>query len=188
MTEVERLRLFVAATVPPDLLEGLAAATRSLRDRWSSARWTEPANQHVTLKFLGPTPADRLDAVRSVIEMVARGSTGGTLRLGGLGAFPTTSRARVLWASVQDPADTLAGVADDLARAFEPLGYAAESRPFRAHLTLARFRVPQRLGELPQLGDGEPFDVDAVHLFRSRLHPKGARYEVLGSFSLGAPE
>ena len=187
MSEVERIRLFVAVSVPRTELAWLQDQASDLRGLWPEARWTTIENQHVTLKFLGPTPTDRLDAVARVVDSVARGRPGGTLRLAGLGAFPTENRARVLWCGLDDPGGVLGGLAADLALSFESLGFAAEQRPFRPHLTLARFKVPQRVaGRLPDLAAHErpAFRIDDIHLFRSRLHPKGARYEILRTFPL----
>ena len=187
MSPSDRLRLFVAASLPQAHLESVAATTVGLRERWPQARWTDPANQHVTLKFLGWTSSDLFDEVVEVVGSVADRHGPATLRLGGLGVFPSRSRARVLWIGLEDPAGVLASLARDLDEGFEPLGFSTEKRPFRSHLTLARFRQPERITEeLPEidLRDLPAFEVTAVDLFRSHLHPKGARYEVVGSFAL----
>ena len=188
MSEPARLRLFVGIRVPTSELEWLAEQTEGLRRLWPDARWIPLDNQHVTLKFLGPTAADRLEAVGTIVATAARGVSPPTLTLAGLGAFPTRTRARVLWVGLDEQDGVLARLADDLATAFEALGYAAERRPFRAHLTLARFKVPQRVsGYLDDVAvaDRPAFEVSDLHLFRSLLHPRGARYEVVASFPLG---
>ena len=189
MNDVPRVRLFVAVSIPRSHLDWLQAATAELRTRWPRARWTVPENQHVTLKFLGSTPVDRLEPLGRVLNVVAATHRPAELELGKLGAFPSERRVRVLWAGLEDPEGLLARLATDLGAALEPLGYAQEERPFRAHLTLARFREPQRNpGGLPDLDLSSlpSFSVAAFELFRSHLSPKGARYEVLQSFSLGA--
>ena len=160
----------------------------SVRDHAWGGRWTTSASQHVTLKFLGWTPSDRVDAVGSAIEIVARSHPGALVALGAVGAFPSMRRARVLWVGLEDPAELLARLAADLDRAMEPLGYAVEQRAFTPHLTLARFKSPARLEGLVPVrpwGRLDPFDIAAVTLYRSRLHPSGARYEALSSFPLG---
>ena len=182
-----KLRLFVAATIPQGELERVAAATTALRERLTGARWTGISNQHVTLKFLGSTEEGRLREVASCVAQAAAGSTRSEIVVGGLGAFPTPRRARVLWAGIDDPAGLLARLAASLDILLEPLGWAPEQRAFTAHLTLARFKSPRPLGDLPDLQPGPPIPVDDVVLFRSRLHPKGARYEILERFPIGAP-
>lgn len=188
MSDVERLRLFVAARPPETHVAWLDDALDDLRNRLASARWIAVDNQHLTLKFLGTTPSDRLAAVMRVVELVARGRDASDVSFTQLGAFPSTRRARVLWIGLDDPRSLLANLASDLNRSFQPLGYPVEDRAFTPHLTLARFKVPARVeGLLPHVAtdDLDPWRVEKVTLFRSRLHPKGARYEELQSFELG---
>jgi 2'-5' RNA ligase len=105
-----------------------------------------------------------------------------------LGAFPSEKRARVLWAGIRDEAGLTEGLASDLDQAFEPLGFATEARSYTSHLTLARLKVPRKLPDLPPISarTSEPFEVRDIVLFRSRLSPKGARYDVLERFALQA--
>lgn len=182
----EKLRLFVAVDAPEDQLARLNRAIVPLKERFEKARWLPQANQHITLKFLGSTPSDRFEAVREVVEIVARSHAPATVSLAGLGAFPSPRRARVLWVGIDDPAELLTGVAADLSEAFEPLGYRVEAREFTPHLTLARFKVPARLEDVPEAPDFEPFVVDRLLVYLSRLHPHGARYEVLEEIALTA--
>lgn len=186
----ERLRLFVAADLPPDLLADLDATLESLRSRpeVASARWTVPANQHVTLKFLGWVDAGTVDTVADALAAVASSHEPAVITVTGLGAFPSERRARVLWAGLDDPAGLLTALASDLDPALAPLGFEPETRAFTPHLTLARFKPPASiagvLSEVP--GVAEPsFEVDHLALYRSHLHPRGARYEVLRSMPLG---
>ena len=186
MTPSANLRLFVAISIPPGHLERLHTATEDLRARWPTARWLEPENQHVTLKFLGSTLPELVDEVRAAVRQSVAGREPASVRLSDLGVFPGPRRARVLWVGLEDPEDLLVSVAGALEAALEPLGFRPEQRRFHPHLTLARFRTPERItGGLPALElDLESIVVDALGLFRSHLHPKGARYEVLETFAL----
>ncbi|HWC13382.1 MAG TPA: RNA 2',3'-cyclic phosphodiesterase [Actinomycetota bacterium] len=189
MTDPERIRLFVAARIPSDRLDAVAALVEDLRDKLSNARWTPPANQHLTLKFLGSTPVDRLGAIEKVCTMVASSHAPARMSLTDLGAFPSRTRIRVLWIGVDDPAGLLAAVAGDLDRSFESLGFPSEGRAYQPHLTLARFKMPIPLKSgFPSVDTTgiEPFDVNEIVLYRSHVSPKGARYEVLCAFPLGS--
>jgi RNA 2',3'-cyclic 3'-phosphodiesterase len=189
VSDPERVRLFVAARIPDSHLAEVATLTTPLRDKLVNARWTPPENQHLTLKFLGATPSDHLDAVKQTCAMVAAGHPPAPLSLTDLGAFPSKTRIRVLWLGLDDPTGLLARVARDLERALEPLGFAAEGRDYTPHLTLARFKLPVPLKSgFPSIdtSDLEPFDVTEITLFRSFLSPKGARYEVEDAFPLGS--
>ena len=160
-----------------------------LKRLYADGRWAPIENQHVTLKFLGSVPEDRLDGIVDAGAGVAGVTAPGTLSLGGLGTFPGGKRMRVLWVGLIDPLDLLAGLASRLDQALEPLGFEPEKRAFTPHLTLARFKTPRHLdGPLSALElPAEPFELSEVALYRSHLSPKGARYEALQRWPLGGP-
>jgi 2'-5' RNA ligase len=181
-------RLFLAVELPDDARDRLAV---HLRDAPGGGRLpgraVAPASWHLTLRFLGDTPPDQRAAVVRAMREADPGA-GFTLGFGGLGAFPRPARATVLWLGVEEGAErlgALAAVAEDAARR---AGFAAEERPFSAHLTLSRIRPAQDVR--PLLERVPPFRerirVDAVVLFRSHLGPGGARYEAVERFPLGA--
>jgi 2'-5' RNA ligase len=185
----ERVRVFVAARIPEDRLAALHELVKPLRAKLTNARWMGPENQHLTLKFLGWAPSDRLEAITTTCSMVASGHRPARLSLTTMGAFPSKTRVRVLWIGLDDPNGLLAAVAADLDRAFEPLGFPAEGRAYTPHLTLARFKLPVPLRSgFPEIDTSgvDPFEVTDIVLFRSHLSPKGARYEVLSAFPLGS--
>jgi RNA 2',3'-cyclic 3'-phosphodiesterase len=185
----DRIRLFVAAEIPDDRLRALDELVTPLRSKLTNARWTDVANQHLTLKFLGNTPADHLEAIEQTCSMVAAGCNNGELRFTELGAFPSRARIRVLWMGVRDDDDVLTRAAKDLGSAFETLGFASEARDYAPHLTLARFKLPVPLKSgFPEIDASsvDGFSFDALTLYRSHLSPKGARYEVVKRFPLGS--
>ncbi|MDQ3958274.1 MAG: RNA 2',3'-cyclic phosphodiesterase [Actinomycetota bacterium] len=175
----EKLRLFVAVQVPDEHLAWLEEATGDLSSL-PGARWTPRENRHVTLSFLGWLRAALLPDVVATTELVAAAHSPASVALDGLGAFPRERRARVLWAGVDDPNGLLPSLAVGLGAGFEPLGVAPEARAYAPHLTLARFKNPGSLeGLLPAVPRSAPFLVERITLYRSRLSPRGPRYEVL---------
>lgn len=185
------VRLFVAVSIPDRHLERIDTEMAPFRDKAVNARWIGVENQHVTLKFLGSTPEDRIGDVERVCAMVAASHGPAEVSLTGTGAFPSERRVRVLWVGLDDPEGLLARLAGDLEQAFEPLGYASEARSFTPHLTLCRFKIPVPLGSgLPTVDVSglEPFPIDRLELYRSHLSPKGARYECIGRFPLSATD
>lgn len=183
----EKLRLFTAVRVPREQLEWLDRAVTPLKTL-AGARWTNVEDQHVTLNFLGWTAAPLLPEVVEAVEAAAGAHGPAEMRLDGLGAFPRERRARVLWAGVADPAGLLPRLAADLGERLRAVGYEPEDRAYTAHLTLARLKTPRSLeGALPELSSPPgAFVVDRVALFRSRLSPAGARYEVIHEAYLSA--
>jgi 2'-5' RNA ligase len=153
--------------------------------------WVAPENLHVTLKFLGNVDPTRLDAVRSALAAAAPAREAFDLAVQGLGAFPSPTRPRVIWAGVgagEAPAAALAGRVEEL---LVPLGFAREARPFAAHVTLGRVREPRpdaALAEALAAGAARPFGlvrVARLSLMRSELSPRGARYTELAGWPLG---
>ena len=181
------LRLFVAFDVPEARKDSVETAVRTLDV--PGARWTGRQSWHVTLKFLGPTPEERLSEVTGVVEQAASASPPARTSLDGIGAFPGFRRARVLWVGMADPGGVLAAMARTLEEAFAQHGFPAEGRPWTPHLTVARLKVPAALSLEPgQVHlDEQPFEVGQVVVFRSHLKPGGAVYEPLAGFPLGRP-
>jgi RNA 2',3'-cyclic 3'-phosphodiesterase len=182
------LRLFVATGVPERHLEWLREQTADLRSSLPGARWTEPAAQHLTLKFLGSTPGELLPKLGGVLEGTAARHAPASVSLSVIGAFPSRRRARVLWMGVEDPSGVLRELAADLDSSLRTLGYEPERRAYTPHLTLARFKSPISVPDSTPI-DGRAmssFVVNHLTLWRSRLHPSGARYEVVETFELTA--
>ena len=181
----ERWRLFVATPVPHERLAELGRATEHLRERWPDACFIPAANQHVTLRFLGTTPPGLIAPLGEVLEATAATARPEEISLSGFGAFPKVACARVLWAGIDDPAGLLSGLARAMGVALEGLGFEPEERDYTPHLTLARFRDPVRLTDLPSnVPAPEPFTVTEIILYRSHTSSKGARYEPLAHYPL----
>ena len=184
---MSKLRLFAALDVPDDRLAALEGAARPWLSSLPGARPVARANQHVTVKFVGWVDAGLLEPIGVALERALAGTGALTLALAGLGAFPSPRRARVVWAGLAGDTARVAELAAAADAALEPLGVAAERRPFRAHVTLARLDPPRRLPEpWPELPSaaGLPFSADRVVLYRSHLGPGGPRYEELRAFAL----
>lgn len=165
------LRLFVAVEVPRSAARAVAAAIRPWREELPSARWVPPENWHLTLKFLGRTPADLTAWVEETVGGIVATHPPLTARVRGLGAFPSARRARVLWAGIDDPANGLADLVTELESGLATQ-FRAEIRRFHPHLTVARseppLSLPESYGVTPLVS--EPFVADRVVLFRSHLH------------------
>lgn len=187
MTTSPSLRSFLAAPVPQPHLRWVGERQGELEQRWPEARWIPVSNQHITLKFLGATPEDRLSDVVSLCERVAARHAAAPVTLTELGVFPSRRGARVLWIGVDDPGGLLFSLAAALDRDLAEIGFGPESRAYSPHLTVARFREPTAVDELPPMPERPPpFRLASFDLWRSHLSPRGARYEALASFQLGS--
>jgi 2'-5' RNA ligase len=188
--EAKPLRLFIAVDPSPQAIRAIDQAMEAWRDRFPRGRWVKPENWHVTLKFLGRTWPRLVGSVHEACREAAAAIRPFTLSLGGLGAFPRASRARVLWLALEDDEGSLPALAKALDAALEK-DFPPEKRGFTAHLTVARFDPPTDLSEAaPEMEafrvEARPFRVSKLLLYQSHLSPRGARYEVLEAFPLGA--
>ena len=152
-----------------------------------AVRWVRPESYHVTLRFLGTTPRDRVAGLVAAALHAARSITPFELRLGALAGLPSQGpRAIVLDVAPHEP---IAALATQVESAVVAVGFAAEPRAFRPHLTLGRIRV--RRGRVPRLdptissAHAAPFAVTSFALFQSDLDPGGARYTPLERIALG---
>ena len=172
----ERLRLFLALRLPDDALDSI--------ERWQRAqllgvRVVQREHLHITLAFLGHRPADDLESIVGVLRDATAGA--GEMRLTPARYRETRSVGMLV---LEDDGGRAALLAADVQGRLERLGvYRREGRPWLPHLTVARWRARPRLRlEPPQVGTFVPSDAAA---YLSRLHPGGARYEVLESVALG---
>lgn len=188
-------RLFVGVRVSVQTANALAAAAETLqrraRDAGLDIKWVAPVNYHVTLKFLGFTRDDAIGAVRDALDDALVGSSPLKFRCARLGAFPSLDKASVLWAGVDGPRvmdasgnahrwqTPLDDVAARVEKAMAGIGFAAESRPFHAHVTLGRLRETRPVRDVVLPLSEQMFSdtrVDGVTLFESETKSSGSVY------------
>jgi len=189
------LRLFIAVELPGEVRQRLSTLQHQLqRAGLERLRWTRPEGIHITLKFLGETPAAKRPAIEAAIADAAHGVRAHDLTLGKLGRFGSRNAPRVLWVDVAGDTDALQGLQKCVDERIAPLGFPLDNRPFAAHLTLAR--VPEGLG--PEVAaslaaaietttvEPLPIAVRELSLMRSQLNHDGAIYTRLFAAPLTA--
>jgi 2'-5' RNA ligase len=148
---------------------------------------------HLTLKFLGETPASSLPEIEGALARAVRGTSPFRLRLGEPGTFGNRRGPRVLWIDVEGDVGPLLQLQAAVERELAVAGFAPEEREFSPHLTLARVPQPPRPGLAERVAralaavtapSGE-IEVTEVVLMRSRLQPGGAVYSRVAVFPLG---
>lgn len=155
-----------------------------------SVAWIAPGNLHLTLKFLGDVDEARLGEIVTSLRGAASGVAAFETAVRGLGAFPTPTRPRVIWAGVSEGAAAMVELAGRVDAALAALGFPPEARAFSPHVTLGRVRVPRcdpPLGEALAGGAGREFGrvrVERLALMQSRLSPKGSEYTELAEVPL----
>jgi 2'-5' RNA ligase len=185
------VRTFVALNLPAAERARLYASLEPLRTKALPVRWVAPDALHMTVKFLGDTESEAVAAVDDVMLEAAERRTPLSLRIGGLGAFPSLRRAGILWVGVTGDAE-LAALQRDLDPALTRLGFPREQRPFRPHITIGRTRSGARALDIERLSGLVDYEavmtVETIELMQSLTGPGGARYETLVRRRLGERE
>jgi 2'-5' RNA ligase len=179
------MRLFIGIDLPPEVIVNLEGLLERLRPA-AQINWSPPRNLHVTTKFIGEWPEERLAELKSVLgTLPARQPI--TIAIQKLGFFPNPHSPRVFWAGVH-AGDDLASLARDTEQSLTPLGIAKEERAYSPHLTLARIKTPgkqtallQAVAKLPSLDFGT-FVASRSYLYQSRTAPTGSVYTKLAEF------
>ncbi|MCW3015078.1 MAG: 2-5 ligase [Solirubrobacterales bacterium] len=178
-------RLFVALDPPAAVAAELAGWARGQRTRGGGLRVIAPDRIHLTLAFLGERPVVEVDpiawAVDGAVGEWAQAGEGGPVPLAlGPPVWLPPRHPRALAVGVRDPTGRLGALRDAFGLSLgATVGWRAQGRRFRPHLTVARLS-----GRRGVLGPLEPtpaasFTVGEAVLYRSFLEPGGARYEAL---------
>lgn len=190
------IRCFVALDPSPQVLAEMAAVARDLAECGADVRWSREQALHCTLKFLGSVEEERIAAIGDALTAALSGAPAFAAAARGLGVFPSWRDAHVVWVGLEDADDRcgsdagLAALARRVDAALAPLGFPAETRPFRAHLTLGRVRsrrgwarLAERMRRLEGVDCGT-FRVARVVFYRSQPGSGGSVYTPLAAVGL----
>ncbi len=178
------MRLFTGIDLPEDVVANLERLLGKLRPL-ARVGWSAPANLHITTKFIGEWPDERLEELKQALQAV-EARTAIEVAVRRVGFFPNAGAPRVFWCGVEAPG--LPRLAADTDEATRRLGVEPEKRAYSPHLTLARIRErtdSKRLREAVQELAETEFGRFAAHrffLYRSRLQPGGSVYTKLAEF------
>ena len=184
------MRLFVAVNLPAAVRDRIQSAIDEFPVTDPPWRWVGPDNWHLTLKFLGETKPDRVDALICALDALTARHAAFDLALGSFGGFPNLRQPRVLFYTIERGAPQLERLAHDIDIAVErATGLPLETRRFHAHATVARVKdrlppdIASRLTRVPALTEAVT-RVVGFELMESRLQRTGAVYSVVKEFAL----
>ncbi len=177
------MRLFVAVEIDEEHRSKIVNAQKQIAGE--ALKLVEPENLHVTLKFIGEVPDEKVVEIASRLKSVKMEPF--EVRIAGMGAFPNETYIRIVWIGLEGP---LAELAAAVEKSLGVLDYIKkDSHEFSSHLTIARVKtrprhLSQRLEGMKNIKIGTQI-VDRFFLVKSTLTPKGPVYEHVAEFKLG---
>lgn len=188
------MRLFVAIDIDAAARASIVGEQQRLRARaegGSVLRWVKPEQLHITLVFLGEVDEARADAVIEAYGAPAAVAPF-DLAFRGVGVFPERGAPRAVWIGIAEGESELSGLQRLLAARALELGVVLDSRPFRPHLTLGRWKASRPSDRHRLLGRGPSGTIARVHvtcatLYRSHLSSAGPAYTPLSHVTLTPP-
>lgn len=184
------IRTFVGVRVDPEMVRRISEVQSQLKRSLKGVRWVGEENLHFTLKFLGPVQEEKVGPIINSLEQALHTVPSFSIVGKGIGVFPDIRRARVLWVGLEGKG--LEPLAMEVEKALEPMGFPAEKRPYKPHLTIGRWRyfggppeiLRQGIERWKEYDFGESL-IEEVVFFQSILKPEGAVYSPLKVMLLG---
>ncbi len=185
------MRLFVSIDLPDGLREGVEGVQEEFRDA-SGLTFTNPAQAHLTLSFLGDVDEDRVPDIEDALESAVEDDVDFgpfDAEIGGLGVFPSLDYISVVWVGVEDGGTEMTLLHDAVESRLYDLGFSPDDNEFVPHITVARMQhaggkelVQRNVRELdPTVGRME---VSEIRLTESELTADGPAYSTLAAFPL----
>ena len=180
------MRLFLALPLP-DPIRAVAAGLQQPPS--AELRWTPPAQLHLTLRFLGDTPDEKIEPL--IARLAAIRVEAFLLTLEGVGAFPPKSAPRVLWLGIGSGHPRLHQLRQRVDDALLASGLDVDLRHFHPHITLARCAdtpaattVAAHWLKAHRDFAGPSFRAESFELCASELRPAGAIHRTVAAFAL----
>lgn len=189
------MRVFVAMDVPEEVKRKIREFVARLQTECAEARgarWARVEGMHVTLKFVGEVPPEKVEEIKKELAGV-RSVAAVEMKFRGVGFFPNAKHPRVFWAGIE-ATPNLAEIAAEIEKRLERIGIPREGRTFRPHLTLARFKSEEGLPKLrDSIEKSGAMEFGATrsgefYLYESKLMRGGAVYTKLKTFSMASGE
>ncbi len=186
------MRAFLAIELTDEIRATLGDTVEQLREMIPGrTSWVREENLHLSIRFLGEVKKKRIEAISTALETICERTSPCALTVTGVGVFPNPSKARVMWCGSEGDIEQLAAFQAECEQAAQSLGLTAETKPWKPHITLGRFRnspslIREGLDAFAELRAGE-LPVKGVTLFSSALTQRGPIYAPIRKFTFSCP-
>jgi RNA 2',3'-cyclic 3'-phosphodiesterase len=185
------VRLFIAVPISEPFREHLIKECIMLRKKLSFQKWTDPADFHITLKFLGDTTMEQIQQIHKYLIDLASETSPFELCHLGWGVFGPQAAPSILWAGLGGEVNSLHILQQKVDESLINIGFIQETRGFHPHITIARrykaeFPLDTPLTQYLPKPAKSPihWQVNEIKLYQSHLQKK-PMYEEIASFNLG---
>lgn len=183
-------RLFIAIELGDACRRELVRVRRSLSAFDNAVRWTAIEQLHLTLKFLGELPDERLTEACQRLDSACEGAAPLTVALNGAGCFPPRGGVRVVWVGITGDVESLTRLHGSIEMQFEAIGFPRERRAYTPHVTIGRVRsgknavsLREAIGRVNVVPAVQT--VESIALMESKLSAAGAIHTRLHHRRLG---
>ncbi len=189
------MRLFIAIPLPSQIQNYISVLQNNLKQYQKKIIYVQNKNTHITLKFLGETPNNKISDILNSIKTIAESNTSFNAKISTVDSFPNSFNPKILWLGLDKISEEkIKKIAVGLDNLLESHGFQKETRDFTSHITFARVKdninnsiLANELVKIKkniELTDFKKFNIDKITLFQSRLTNAGAIYEVIGETNL----
>ena len=178
------VRAFIAIDVDEKTRVSIAKIQRELSESNVNLRNVDPANLHITMKFLGEVDNNTIDNIKTSLNDIASNFSLFRTSIEGLGVFPSLNYIRVLWAGVGVGSDNIINICQKIDKELTQFGFKKE-KDYTPHVTVSRIKSAKNKSYLLKLVENNrktffsEFDVTSIVLKESKLTPKGPIYSNL---------
>lgn len=185
----EILRTFISISVPRQVLKIRDMLITTVDDPKGRIRWVRKGRIHLTLRFIGPTPADAIPEINNLIEKTVKGYALPDIMISRTGCFPDPRRPRVLWLGLDGNLEPLKMLVSELNDQLESAGYLKDEQEYVPHITLGRVKYPPKTAPgintfLNTAYEPVKMRCTRIQYMSSVLQPNGAVYSILGIHDL----
>jgi len=182
-------RLFAAIHIVPD--ENFLKLYADLKNRLQAEniRWADAQNLHITLKFFGETPVEKIDSIHEVLKNIAVNFSPFQFILRNTGIFGSSYKPRVIWFGTEKNEQLLV-LTNELLSKLDSAGFPRDRQNFVPHLTLGRMRGVRDKKAFQQVIETysdvfvQEIKVSEIMLFKSKLYPGGPVYTAVEKYKL----
>lgn len=191
MTDKKRIFTGIKIDFTERALNFYSSAKESLGE--SDIKWTEPANMHVTLKFLGDVQTGKIPGISEKLKIVSKSYNEFTPLLKGVGVFRDFFRPKILWFGLRNCPE-FEKIKNDIENSLSDMGFEIDYRKFTPHLTVGRFRgfvSSEQLKKFVNMNREvylQEVSVKDIILYESVLSSEGSQYTAVEKFPLGMEE